>query len=311
MELGGRCLFSGLDLRIEPGARIGIVGRNGVGKTTLLNIILGRLAPTTGTVRLGDLTQFNYVDQHRLLLDGENTLLKEVSEGKEFVQLGADRITVWGYLRRFLFSDDRINMVVKWLSGGERSRALLAKILKNGGNVLVLDEPTNDLDLATLRMLEEALIAFSGCVLLVSHDRCFLNRVCTGILAFEDHGRVVYQDGDYDYYVEKRTERLRAAALTAASTAAAAAPTPAPPPKPKVRRLTWREGKELESVEPAILEVEARITELESAFSAPDFYARHGAKAQAMAAELDAARTRAAQLYARWEQLEAIRASQG
>ncbi|OGV64356.1 MAG: ABC transporter [Lentisphaerae bacterium RIFOXYB12_FULL_65_16] len=309
MEIGGRRLFSGLDLHIEPGARIGIVGRNGVGKTTLLNVILGRLAPTAGTVQFGELTQFNYVDQHRLFLNGENSLLKEVAEGKDFVQLGADRITVWGYLRRFLFADDRINMAVKWLSGGERSRALLAKILKNGGNVLILDEPTNDLDLATLRMLEEALIAFSGCVLLVSHDRCFLNRVCTAILAFENDGRVVYQDGDYDYYIEKFTERQRAAAL-ATATAATAEPKTAPPPKPKVRRLTWRETKELEGMEPTILDTETRIAELEGAFSAPDFYTRHGAKAQEMAAELETARARVAQLYARWEELEAIRASQ-
>ncbi len=306
MELGGRRLFSGLSLRIQPGARIGIVGRNGAGKTTLLKVIQGHLAPTTGTVIMGDQTVFNYVDQQRLLLNNENTVLQEVGEGKDFVQLGDARITVWGYLRRFLFADERINTTIRWLSGGERSRVLLAKILKNGGNVLILDEPTNDLDLATLRMLEEALAAFTGCVLIVSHDRRFLNRVCTGILAFEDDDRVVYQEGDYDYYLEKSAERRRAA-----NTAAATVEVAKPAAKPRERRLTWDEARELEGLEPGILAAEARITEIEGCFAAPDFFSRHGAQARELSAELETLRAEVTRLYARWADIEAILAGQG
>jgi ATP-binding cassette subfamily F protein uup len=165
MEIGGRKLFSGFNYNFENGHRIGICGRNGLGKTTLLKIVLGQLAPTEGTVKTGQLTQFNYVDQGRLQLNEERTVLEEASDGTEFVIWGDSRISVRSYLKRFLFADDRITTQVKYLSGGERSRLLLARILKCGGNFLVLDEPTNDLDLPTLRVLEEALIAFPGVVL--------------------------------------------------------------------------------------------------------------------------------------------------
>src|SRR6202051_556120 len=162
------------------------------------------LEPTEGTVKIGSLTKFNYVDQGRLQLREENTVLEEVSDGTEFVIFGEGKLSLRAYLKRFLFTDERINTQVKYLSGGERSRLLLARIVKNGGNFLILDEPTNDLDLPTLRVLEEALVQFPGCVLVVSHDRYFLNRVCTGIIAFEGGGVVTYSVGDYDYYLEKK-----------------------------------------------------------------------------------------------------------
>ena len=165
---------------------MGICGKNGAGKTTLLKLIVGQLAPTEGTVKTGQLTKFNYVDQGRLQLDDERTVLDEAADGTEWVQWGQGKISLRSYLKRFLFADERITTQVKHLSGGERSRLLLARILKCGGNFLILDEPTNDLDLPTLRVLEEALIAFPGVVCVVSHDRYFLNRVCTDILAFED-----------------------------------------------------------------------------------------------------------------------------
>ena len=155
-------------------------------------------------MKTGQLTQFNYVDQSRLQLREERTVLDELSDGSEFVIWGNGKLSLRAYLKRFLFADDRISLPVKFLSGGERSRLLLARILKQGGNFLILDEPTNDLDLNTLRVLEEALIAFPGVVLVVSHDRYFLNRVCTGIFAFEGDGRIAYSVGDYDYYAEKQ-----------------------------------------------------------------------------------------------------------
>jgi len=307
VQLGDRWLFSGLDLAIRPGERIGIVGRNGAGKTTLLKVVMGELEPTAGTVVIGARTRFNYVDQQRLLLNDQNTVLEEVGEGKDSVQFGDRQIGVWGYLDRFLFTGERINTMIKWLSGGERSRVLLAKILKNGGNVLILDEPTNDLDLATLRVIEEALIAFPGCVLLVSHDRCFLDRVCTAIIGFEDGPRVVYQEGDYDYYQQKLAARQRGRAKTAAATAKADRATRS---RPKPRRLSWRETRELEGMEQTIIEAEEHVTKLEEIFAAPDFFARHGSRTAELTAELDNARAIVTRLYQRWEELETIRTDQ-
>ena len=193
VELGGRTLFQHVNLNLAAGERLGVVGRNGLGKSSLLKVILQELPAASGAVEIGARTQINYVDQNRLLLDDEKTVWEEVGSGGEHVTLGEQSITLRAYLRRFLFSEDRINTKISQLSGGERSRVLLAKILKRGGNVLMLDEPTNDLDLGTLRLLEEALVAFGGCVIVVSHDRYFLNRVCTSILAFEGEGRVAYQ----------------------------------------------------------------------------------------------------------------------
>ena len=206
MELGGRILFQNVSLNLAAGERLGIVGRNGLGKSTLLKIMLQQLEPTSGVVEIGTRTEINYVDQNRLLLDDAKTVWEEVGEGSEYVRLGEENITLRGYLRRFLFTEERINTKINQLSGGERSRVLLAKILKRGGNVLILDEPTNDLDLSTLRLLEEALVAFSGSVIVVSHDRYFLNRVCTAILAFEGDGVLRYGVGNYDYYLEKRSD---------------------------------------------------------------------------------------------------------
>ena len=201
-RMGERTLFSGLTFKLEAGERIGIVGRNGLGKTTLLRMILGEIAPAAGTVEIGARTEINYMDQSKLLLDDEKTVWQEVGGGSEWVKLGDESITLRAWLRRFLFTEDRLNTKISLLSGGERSRVMLAKILRRGGNLLILDEPTNDLDLATLRVLEEALATFGGSVLAVSHDRYFLNRICTAILAFEGDGRVRYYTGNYDYYLE-------------------------------------------------------------------------------------------------------------
>ena len=314
IEFNGRRLFSDLSINFANGTRIGITGRNGVGKTTLLKIILGELAPTAGEIKIGQLTRFNYVDQSRLQLREDRTVLDEVSDGTEWVQWGEIKLSLRSYLKRFLFTDDRITAAVKWLSGGERSRLLLAKVLKRGGNFLILDEPTNDLDLQTLRVLEEALIAFPGCVLVVSHDRYFLNRVCTGILAFEGDGRIEYSDGNYDYYVEKKK---RAAAVPPPSPGSnvqspksvAPAPVPAAAAKPKGRKLSFKEQKELEGMEAAIHTTEAEVAKLEALLASPDFFRTQGAKANAVVAELEAAKAKAAQLFARWEELEAIRAA--
>ncbi len=308
IELGGRTLFRNFSHTFENGHRIGVAGRNGVGKTSLLKAIIGELSPSDGTVKIGQLTKFNYVDQSRLQLREERTVLDEVSDGTEFVIWGNGKLSLRSYLKRFLFTDDRINLQVKHLSGGERSRLLLARILKQGGNFLILDEPTNDLDLNTLRVLEEALIAFPGVVLVVSHDRYFLNRVCTGIFAFEDDERISYSVGNYDYYLEKKQ---RAAAPTrevsAGWTAKNAGSTPAKSGS-KGRKLTFKETRELEGIEPEILKVEQEIGRIENLFADPEFHKTHSAQTNGLLAELAAHKANLNRLFARWTELEAIKA---
>ena len=307
LELGGRELIERFDFKFEASMRIGICGRNGLGKTSLLRIVLGQLAPTGGSQKTGVLTQFNYVDQERVQLDPEKTLLQEVAEGADTIPFGNGKLAIRAYLQRFGFDPKRINMKVKSLSGGEKSRLLLARILKHGGNFLIMDEPTNDLDLPTLRLLEEALLAFSGCVLVVSHDRYFLNRVCTGIIAFEGNGQVAYNEGDYEYYREKLAERKMRLAKRPVATQANAGSSRAPEAKP--RKMTWKEKAELEGMEAAILKDEAAVARIESLFADPEFHSKHGAKTIELTSELETAKKQGAALYARWEELEAIRAA--
>ena len=313
MDLGGQTLFRGFNFTFENSHRIGVAGRNGLGKTTLLRIIIGELAPTEGTVKTGLLTRFNYVDQARLQLREERTVLEEVSDGTEFVIFGEARLSLRAYLKRFLFADERIAMQVKYLSGGERSRLLLARILKNGGNFLVFDEPTNDLDLPTLRVLEEALIAFPGVVVVVSHDRYFLNRVCTDILAFEGNQHIAHSAGDYDYYLEKKrraaesfptvTRRIPPdhAGKKSAATGPDAALKPARP-----RKLSFKEARELAGMEARIVARENDVARIEALFTTPDFHRQYGAQTEQLKAELEATKQDLARLYARWEELEAI-----
>jgi len=269
-----------------------------------LRIILGEAQPSEGVVKLGQLTRFNYVDQARLQLNEERTVIEEISDGTEFVIFGDHKLSLRGYLKRFLFTDDRISTQVKYLSGGERSRLLLARILKNGGNFLILDEPTNDLDLPTLRILEEALILFPGVVLVVSHDRYFLNRVCTGILAFEGEGRLSYSVGDYDDYVRKRPKSLEPVEVEDAKPKAA---TQKSPSSNRPRKLSFKEMRELEGIEQVISAAEQNVARIEATFADPDFHRKHGQRTTELTAELGVEKQRIVQLYARWEELEKLR----
>lgn len=320
MELGGKKLFSGFNFTFENGKRVGICGRNGLGKSTLLKIVIGQLAPTEGTVKIGQLTKFNYVDQGRLHMNEERTVLDEVADGTEFVQWGDTKLSVRSYLKRFLFADDRIMTQVKKLSGGERSRLLLAKILKSGGNFLILDEPTNDLDLPTLRVLEEALIAFTGVTCVVSHDRYFLNRVCTDILAFEGDGKIHHSVGDYDYYLEKKAKAAAARGRDGALRRPLSGASPSSagqhsgdgtktPAKPK--KLSFKETRELAGMEPQIHAVEAEIARIEGLFADPEFFRKHAAQVHQLTHDLEAAKEKLPLLYARWEALEALRLAAG
>src|SRR5438309_2866762 len=310
VELRGRTLFRGFNFTFANGQRVGIAGRNGLGKTTLLRILIGQLAPTEGTVKVGQLTKFNYVDQGRLHLNEERTVLDEVADGTEFVQWGNAKLSVSSYLKRFLFSDDRITTLVKKLSGGERSRLLLARILKCGGNFLILDEPTNDLDLPTLRVLEEALIAFPGVVCVVSHDRYFLNRVCTDILAFEGDGKIHHSVGDYDYYLEKKERAADEAARPIAEVSGNKTQNRSAPANPsKPRKLSFKEARELQGMEAQIHAVDEEIARIEELFASPDFHRTHATQTKQLTSELAAAKEKLAQLYARWEELEALKAT--
>ena len=307
MQLGGRQLFENLSLDIGPRERLGVVGRNGLGKSTLLKLMLGQLHPASGEIEIGPQTEINYVDQSRTLLDDQKTVWEEVGEGSEHVRLGDESISLRGYLRRFLFTEDRINSKIEFLSGGERSRVLIAKILKRGGNVLMLDEPTNDLDLGTLRLLEEALVAFDGSVLVVSHDRYFLNRVCTSIVAFEGGAVVRYSPGNYDYYLEKRAERAASGACPS-RTASQVTSSERLTTEERPRRLKWSERQELENMEAKILAAEADAVQIEARFAEPEIYVKHGQDWQALEAQLRTAREKVSGLYSRWDELERIRA---
>ena len=303
---GERKIFGGVDVKFDRKRKLGVIGRNGLGKTTLMKIILGELAPTEGAVEVGERTVINYVDQSRTILNDANTVIQEIGEGRDWFLFGGERLTVWSYLRRFQFSDDRMNTFVGKLSGGERSRLLLAKVLKNGGNLLILDEPTNDLDLPTLRILEEALAAFDGCVIAVSHDRYFLNRVCNGILAFEGDGYVHFSEGDYDYYIEKRDARFAETASKVETTKAkdiGARPKPAKAGS----KLKWKEARELEGIEENIQRAEEDVLRLEAMFSAPDFHEKFGDRTMQLVEELESAKATVEKLYLRWHTLEELK----
>ena len=245
---------------------------------------------------------FNYIDQARMQLEGTGTVLEEISRGSETVLFGDQQLSVRSYLRRFLFADDRVNEPVSRLSGGERARLMLAKVLRRGGNVLVLDEPTNDLDLPSLRMLEEALADFDGTVLVVSHDRYFLDRICDQVLAFEESGLFV-QTGNYSYYLEKKKERDALAQASWPSSGKAPPPKVETPKPNRPRKLTFKEQRELEGMEAAILAAETRVHEIETTLNDPDFHATRSREAHALLAELETAKAAVARLYDRWQDL--------
>ncbi len=298
-----RWLFRNLTLNLRPGQCTGIVGRNGVGKTTLLKLCLGQIEPSEGTAVIGKRVKVNYIDQTRMQLDGTGSLLDEISEGNEKLQFGNQTLGARAYLRRFLFDDQRINERVDLLSGGERARLMLAKVLKTGGNLIVLDEPTNDLDLPSLRMLEEALAVFDGTVIVVSHDRYFLDRICDQIIAFEDNG-VIVQAGNYSYYLEKRQAREQAAKAQAQAWAKRG--SPARPAANKPRKLTMAERKELDGMEDAIFAAEDAVAVIEKRLNDPDFQTNHYAELPTTVRKLDEAKAKTAALYSRWEKLEVI-----
>ena len=299
LKFGEREIIKNFNFEFSPGCRLGVVGPNGAGKTTFLRLITGDLLPDSGSIRVAPTVQFNYVDQSRVLLDENKSVLDEISEGLSSVQLGSETISVWTYLRRFLFDERRINTRIDRLSGGEKARLALAKVLLKGGNFLLLDEPTNDLDLSSLRLLEEALLDFNGCLIAVSHDRYFLNRISTHILGFDGEGNAFFTPGDYDYYLEKRPAKVQTEPKERAKAA-----VPVPPPAPAKKKLSYKEQKELEGMEQRIAAAEEKVSEYENMFSSPDFFAAHGNDRAKLQQEFEEAQKELASLYSRWEELE-------
>ncbi len=292
-----------LSLAILRGDRLGVIGPNGCGKSTVIRLLLGDLEPDAGTVRTGTRLQVAYFDQQREALDPDRTVVDAVADGADHVDVGGRRRHVFGYLSDFLFSSDRAKVRVGRLSGGEQNRLLLARLFLRPSNVLVLDEPTNDLDAETLELLEEQVLSYGGTVIVVSHDRAFLDAVCTSVLAFEPDGSVDEWVGGYADYVRQR-----------AASAPAAPQQEAPKPKgrreraDRPRKMTFSERRELDTLPARIEALEAEKAELEQRLGDPALYAGDPADAQAVTsafervgAELDAA-------YARWDELESLAA---
>ncbi|HLV20189.1 MAG TPA: ABC-F family ATP-binding cassette domain-containing protein [Polyangiaceae bacterium] len=317
LEIGGRTLIDALDLRLVAGDRVGVVGPNGAGKTSLLRLVSSDAEPTRGSVRLGQNTVIAYFDQLRDTLRPDWTVLENVvgRQGSEqnagVVQIGEQTLTVRAYLELFLFDGSEQRRPVSSLSGGERARVSLAKALKTGANLLLLDEPTNDLDLITLTALEDLLEGWPGCLIVVSHDRYFLNRVATSILAFEGDGKVVRHPGDYDRYrslaEQARVERAAAARTEARAAAAPAAPKVAGADAPRQRPLSYAEKKELDTIMDTISEIEEQIAAREMLLAKPDFYTGDPAEVKRVVAELPELQAELAAKTARWEELEARR----
>jgi ATPase subunit of ABC transporter with duplicated ATPase domains len=209
---GDNLLFENMAFDLPRGGIVGVIGPNGAGKTTLFRMIVGQEKPDAGTLRIGDTVKVAYVDQNRDALDADKTVFQEITGGTDFLLLGKRKVASRGYCARFNFKGPDQQRKVGELSGGERNRVHLAKLLRSGGNLLLLDEPTNDLDVDTLRALEDALVNFGGCAVIISHDRWFLDRIATHILAFEGDSAVVWCEGNYQVYEEQRRARLGAEA---------------------------------------------------------------------------------------------------
>ncbi|OZI47715.1 ABC transporter ATP-binding protein [Bordetella genomosp. 5] len=303
---GDRTVVRDYSTTILRGDRIGIIGANGAGKTTLLKLILGQLEPDSGSVRMGTNVEVAYFDQMRAQLDEEASLVDIINPGSEWIEIGGTRKHVMTYLGDFLFSPARAGSPVKSLSGGERARLLLARLFARPANVLVLDEPTNDLDIETLELLEELLQEYSGTVLLVSHDRAFLNNVVTQTIAAEGDGRWRDYVGGYDEWVAQRPEPVEA---PKAAPAAPKAPAPAKPKPARTAKINSWELRELEALPDAIAALEAEQATLAGKLADGSLYREAPQEVDEVNAALKRIESELEEKFARWEALEAKNAA--
>ena len=302
---GEQVVIQNLSTRILRGDRVGIIGPNGSGKSTLLKLILGEIKPTAGKVVLGTKLDMAYFDQHRSQLDPEKSVRNNLSEGSDYITVEGRPRHVIGYLRSFLFPPERVDEPVKNLSGGERNRLLLARLFTQPANLLVLDEPTNDLDVDTLELLEDLLIEYEGTLLLVSHDRAFLDNVVTSTLVFEGHGQVGDYVGGYEDWIRQR--KPVAAAVTTKAKDNKVLPAPAKTDKPKTPdkiKLSFNEQRELQQLPKKIEALEEEQREIELLVSQGDFYQQDKVLIKDTLARLDSIRQELSEAYTRWEYLD-------
>ncbi|HEX4869960.1 MAG TPA: ATP-binding cassette domain-containing protein [Moraxellaceae bacterium] len=319
VRLGGQLLVDGFSATVMRGDKIGLIGDNGMGKTTLVRALLGEIPLESGSVRHGTKLEVAYFDQLRTQLDEEKSVLDNVAQGSDFIDINGTRKHALAYLQDFLFAPQRARTPVKALSGGERNRLLLARLFTRPANLLVMDEPTNDLDIETLELLEELLVNYKGTLLLISHDRAFLNNVVDSTWAFEGGGRVREYVGGYDDWLRQRGPQDKAARLAreardergaapAGPGADAAAVPPAPAPVAAAdkgkRKLSYKEQRELDALPGQIAALEVEQAALQASLNDPQFFVRAPADATAAAARLAAIDDELLGLLERWEALE-------
>jgi len=299
----GRVLFKDFSTFIQRGDRIGIIGANGCGKSTMLSILLGRAEPETGTVIRGTKIDVAYFDQLRSQLDEEKSVTENVSQGSDFVEIAGVPKHIIGYLQDFLFTPERARTPVKALSGGERNRLLLAKLFTQPANLLVMDEPTNDLDAETLDLLEDLLINYKGTLLLVSHDRSFLNNVATSTIVFDDDGVVREYVGGYDDWQQQRQQDKDYEAQKYKTVTKLAKPVEKKANKKS--NLTYQEQLDLAAFPKKIEELDKKQTELHDLIGQPSFYKQSEDKIAATQAELAKVTAELNIMYEKWEVMEA------
>ena len=306
---GDKLMVRDFSALVQRGDRIGILGPNGSGKTTLLRLLLGDLQPGSGTVEPGANLQVAYFDQQRDQLDETGTVLENVTEGHDRVLFNGRSIHAVTYLKNFLFTPDRVRAPISHLSGGERNRLLLARLFTRPANLLVLDEPTNDLDLETVELLEELVADFDGTLLLVSHDREFLDNVTTSTLVLEGQGLITETVGGYsDWACSARGVGVDHGKSKSHRNKDDSGPADRRQPAAQLRRRTWKEGRELESLPARIEKLEARQADLHDLMADPVFYREAGDRIAAAKEELEVVKADLARIYERWEELDGLEA---
>ncbi len=303
---GEKQIIKQFSSRIMRGDRIGLVGANGAGKSTLLKLILGELQPQSGKVKLGTNLQVSYFDQLRDQLDLDKNAVDNIAEGREFIDIDGKSKHIFSYLSDFLFSGERARTPLRALSGGERNRVLLAKLFSKAANLLVLDEPTNDLDVETLELLEEILTDYPGTILLVSHDRAFLNNIVSSVIAFEGRGNVLEYVGGYDDWIRQGGKWTQADELPATAEPAPVQPIAAAPAKApaKSKKLSYKFQKEFDELPQKIEALEQQLESLQAETNAADFYSQSAAVVEKKLQELAQAQQQLDDCFERWAELE-------